>query len=239
MTMFLDQIRIITTTTTTTTQNQQPHNSNDDIIPLPEQIALIRDHISQPPPFSTLDPVKNLNVNKYDRQISTSPQHVFGEKLSQGQQNTRVPLPTNKWYENLILMPNQQIEPSDENNAYTVPYFVKTNGPIAGIKLASTRRLGMEKVVQVTYVDHHSLTLGAALPFDYDSNSDSISNTGLDSNSNSGSGIGSGNHMNFENVMSKRYEVINDDINCNDNDQQHEHEHEHEHYNKYENVQKE
>ena len=130
-----------------------------------EQVALLRDHLSLPPPFSTLDPVTNLNLKPYLRSKGSSPGQVFGERLEKGQNESRSPLPTNAWYQDMILMSDGQTEPSDEQRVYTVPYVVKTNGPVAGIKLCSTRILALDRVVQITYVDTHGLTLGAAENF--------------------------------------------------------------------------
>ena len=65
----------------------------------------------------------------------------------------------------MLLIPDQQTGPNDSNRVYTVPYLINAIGPIPGIKICATRLLGMEKVVQVTFIDHHGITLGAAKPF--------------------------------------------------------------------------
>lgn len=131
-----------------------------------EQLALLRDHESVAPPFSTYHPVKDLNVLPFDRPKFSTPGKVFGEELHKGQRETGHALPTNKWYENMFLLADQQIAPDDSNRVYTVPYVISANGPVPGIKLQSTRLLGMDRVVQVTFVDHHGITLGAAESFD-------------------------------------------------------------------------
>lgn len=126
-----------------------------------EVIALIRDQKKTPPPFSTRDPVADLKIYGYDHRPKFSkPGHVFGP-LYKGQKQTGLPLPTNKWYENMVLLPDGQ-DPSNENNAYTVPYLVNAIGPIPGIKLHATRLLAMNKIVQVTFIDGHGMTLGTA-----------------------------------------------------------------------------
>lgn len=155
--------------------NEESMESNGAILPR-EQVALLRDHLSVPPPFSTLDPVSDLKVYPYKRSSFSTPGTVFGDKLQKGQSETGIPLPTNKWYENMVLISDSQLAPNDDNRVYTVPYVVSANGPVPGIKLSSTRLLGMEKVVQVTFVDHHGLTLGAAESFSTSSN-DSFGNT--------------------------------------------------------------
>lgn len=140
-------------------------NSRQDAVLPKEQDALLRDHRSAAPPFSTLDPVNDLKVYPYRRPKPTTPGIVFGEKLHKGQSETGIPLPTNNWYENMVLMSDEQIAPNSDNRIYSVPYVVSGDGPVSGIKLGSTRLLGMEKVVQVTYIDDHGLTLGAAESF--------------------------------------------------------------------------
>jgi hypothetical protein len=81
--------------------------------------------------------------------------------LAEGQKVTGRPLPTNKWYQNMLLVPDGN-DPMDNHRAYTVPYLIHAVGPVPGIKLHATRLLAMEKIVQVTFVDTHGLTLGAA-----------------------------------------------------------------------------
>ena len=124
----------------------------------PDILALTKDNVVLPQPFSTLDPVKDLNVFEYDRDGFSSPSDVFGV-LSEGQAKTRHPLPTNKWYENILLLKGS--DPSDDNRIYTVPYVISPAAPIPGIKLSASKVLGLDTVVQVTYVDQHSLTIGA------------------------------------------------------------------------------
>jgi hypothetical protein len=128
----------------------------------PDEIALIRDHTAAPPPFSTLDPVADLGIYDYDhRPDSSSPGKVFGE-LYKGQKYTGLPLPTNKWYENMVLVKDEN-DPTDEQRVYTVPYLINTIGPVPGIKLHGTRVLGMANIVQVVFIDQHGMTLGAEL----------------------------------------------------------------------------
>lgn len=129
-----------------------------------EQIALSRDRIYRPPPFSTKDPVGDLKLYSYNRPKISSPQKVFGE-LNKGQERTGFPLPTNAWYENMLLLTDEMTEPSADQHVYTIPYVISAIGPVPGIKLNPTRLLAMDKIVQVTFVDSHGLTLGAAGSF--------------------------------------------------------------------------
>ena len=126
------------------------------------ELALLHDNMVSPEPFSTLDPVRDLNLHLFSRDDSSSPQQgVFG-KLSEGVDRTKYPLPTNKWYENLLLVNDQDSEPSMNNRAYTVPYVVDAAGPISGIRLFGSRVLGMQRIVQVSIVNAHGLTIGSA-----------------------------------------------------------------------------
>jgi len=129
-----------------------------------EQFALRRDKAHRPRPFSTKNPVKDLEVHSFNRPDFSKPQKVFG-KLHKGQGSTGFSLPTNSWYENMILVKDEMAGPTMEQCAYTVPYFVNAVGPIPGLKINPTRLLAMDKVVQVTYIDDHGLTLGAAGSF--------------------------------------------------------------------------
>ncbi len=172
--------------------NNSISGREDEILPL-EQVALIRDHGAASQPFSTLNPVSDLKVFSFDRPKFSRPGKVFGKTLHMGQSETGHPLPSNSWYENMVLLADEQYEANLENRIYTVPYVVNADGPIPGIKLGSTRVLGMDRVVQITYVDQHGLTMGAAQSFD-------TSNDGT-----------------FGNVVQRRYEVFDEDI-ANDED---------------------
>jgi hypothetical protein len=131
-----------------------------------EQIALIRSREARAPPFSTLDPVNDIHLFSYDnRPEGSSPGTVFSD-YQKGQKETGMALPTNKWYENFILTPDGQ-EPNGDQRAYTIPYLINVIGPVPGIKIHATRLLAMEKIVQVSFVDTHGLTLGAAQSLEF------------------------------------------------------------------------
>lgn len=136
------------------------------LIPLPSEIDITSEFIFRPIPFSTTDPTA-LNVHAYDRAVSTAPGRVFGA-LHGGQYKTGVALPTNKWYENMINVPNEQSQPTDENRVYTVPYVINACGSIPGINVFGTRLLGMDRVIQVTFVDKFGMNLGASSPLSRD-----------------------------------------------------------------------
>lgn len=128
-----------------------------------EKKALLHSTTNPPKPFSELDPVSDLQLYPFVRPKWSRPSEVFGD-LQNDQIETEHPLPTNEWYQNLLLLSDGS-EPSGDNRVYTLPYVVDAAGPIAGIRLFETKLLGMDRVVQVTYVDFHGLTLGAT--YDY------------------------------------------------------------------------
>ena len=178
------------------TDEEDTETMTGDEIPPLEQALLLRDHQYAPPPFSTLDPVKDLSTLPYNRPNISAPGSVFGPKYQHGQRITHHPLPTNLWYENIILLNDEQKSPNNDNQVYTVPYVVSFNGLVSGIKLESTRLLGMEEIVQVTFVNTHGLTLGAAESFGR--NKDHGENRGVSD------GI-------FGNAVERRYIVMDDD----------------------------
>jgi len=113
-----------------------------------------------PRALSELDPVSDIQLYPFDRPKISKPPKLFG-KYHYGQVHTAQPLPTNQWYENMFLLTDGAGDPNENNRLYTIPYVIDTVGPIPGIRLFETRVLGMDKVVQVTYVNFHGLTLGA------------------------------------------------------------------------------
>jgi endo-1,3(4)-beta-glucanase len=126
-----------------------------------EQKQLLIDHNIMPLPFSTLHPVKDLQVLPYDnRPFFSNPGDVY-DGLKGGQKNTGHPLSTNKWYQDLLNLPDG-LTPTDEQRVYTVPYLINTVGPIPGIKLHATRIVPSDTIVQVSLVDSFGITLGAA-----------------------------------------------------------------------------
>lgn len=121
-------------------------------------LEVLHDHNDHNQPFSVLNPVSDIHLYAFERPQESRPSKLFG-KYHNGQVNTNQPLPTNQWYQNLFLLDNDAL--NDANRVYTIPYIIDTVGPIPGIRLFETRVLGMDKIVQVTYVNFHGLTLGA------------------------------------------------------------------------------
>jgi endoglucanase Acf2 len=81
---------------------------------------------SRSEPFSVVDPT-SLGLYSVERTWSSKPGKVFGKLL-----HTKFPLPTNSWYQNLLIggVGNRDTE----NKVFQVPYIIDTAGPIPGIR---------------------------------------------------------------------------------------------------------
>lgn len=107
------------------------------------------------PPFSTLDPVKDIGLYSLPRPHDSSPpESVLRDSRERA-------LPTNMWYQNLLLA---KTEPTSVHRAYPMPYVVDTVGPIPGLRAHPNHLVASTTVVQLSFVDSHGLTLGASLP---------------------------------------------------------------------------
>ena len=73
---------------------------------------------------------------------------------------TTVPLPTNAWYQNLLLGSVNDHHLTPANRAYTIPYLLDFVGPIPGVRVQIPRVLGSDTIVQLSAVESHGLTLG-------------------------------------------------------------------------------
>ena len=138
-------------------------NKDADAETLEEEIESI-DYSSHHPfknkkksiPFSTLDPVKDLKVPLVDSR-PFAPGKVFSRLSSK---NTSA-LPTNKWYQNMLLIPDDT-NPNSEHSVYTIPHVVDAMGPVPGIRIHASRVSGSDRSVQVVFDNGFGLTLGAA-----------------------------------------------------------------------------
>lgn len=138
----------------------------------------------EPPPrssslssFSLLDPVSHLGLNSHDRPMWSRPSAVFGptratsiEAVSATSSSsktsetiaTAVAKPTNAWYQNLLLVPDSDPDPSASNRVYSVPYLVDVVGPIPGVRVHPVEVTASTSVVRVEFVESQGLTLGVA-----------------------------------------------------------------------------
>ncbi len=98
---------------------------------------------SRASPFSTIDP-DSLGFIPMDRPDISKPGPIFGDLL-----NRKVPLPTNSWYENLLLgFQNNRAE----NKVFQVPYIIDTGGPIPGVRTHSCHVQANNRAVMVSVV---------------------------------------------------------------------------------------
>jgi len=109
--------------------------------------------VNERAPFSTLDPVKDLGLYPLSRPEASGPP----DSVLRGTQQHA--LPTNTWYQNLLMAKG---EPSDVHRAYPMPYVVDMVGPIPGLRAHPNHLDASTTVVQLSFVDSHGLTLGAA-----------------------------------------------------------------------------
>lgn len=112
--------------------------------------------VSSTGPFSTLDPVADLGFANYTRP-QAAPRAV---------QHHKGPLPTNAWYQNLILL--DEGPPTVNHRAYSMPYVVDAAGPIPGLRVHPNHVLGSTNVVQLNVVENLGLTVGVSGSVDVD-----------------------------------------------------------------------
>lgn len=112
-------------------------------------------------PFSTLHPVNDLGLAAFERPQETGPpRHRFLDRENNLQTGMKDPVPTNKWYQNLLMVNG---EPSNLHRAYSMPYLVDMVGAIPGIRVHSNRILASSQVLQLTFNEDFGMTLGSAV----------------------------------------------------------------------------
>jgi len=115
---------------------------------------------ADPSPFSLLDPVKDLHLASFDRPEATKPPKDLFANLDQNVKKPHHPLPTNAWYQNLLLLRD---EPTNLHRVYSTPYLLDVVGHIPGLRMHRTRVLSSDLVLQLTFNEQNGLTLGAAV----------------------------------------------------------------------------
>jgi len=108
------------------------------------------------PPFSVLDPVRDMDRYDYDRPESSVPSARLDPLIDQ---NKRA-LPTNAWYQNMLRLDADE-EPSIDHRVYTVPYMIDAAGDFAGIRAHATRLETTPLQVGLNIDEPYGLTLGA------------------------------------------------------------------------------
>eukprot|EP00586_Coscinodiscus_wailesii_P005383 CAMPEP_0172487124 /NCGR_PEP_ID=MMETSP1066-20121228/16032_1 /TAXON_ID=671091 /ORGANISM="Coscinodiscus wailesii, Strain CCMP2513" /LENGTH=1237 /DNA_ID=CAMNT_0013253525 /DNA_START=99 /DNA_END=3809 /DNA_ORIENTATION=- len=112
-----------------------------------------------PPPLSTTPP-QTLSLPSLTRTSSSSLPSAYFSSLRSGAAKTGKPLPTNAWYQNLLLGDDAPL-PTMNNRAYTIPYIVDFVGPVPGVRVhAPNLDMGGDLVVQMSFVERFGLTVG-------------------------------------------------------------------------------
>eukprot|EP00980_Cylindrotheca_fusiformis_P009670 scaffold2141_cov120-Cylindrotheca_fusiformis.AAC.5 len=114
---------------------------------------------SDPMPFSKKHPVRDLGLIGFSRPPETSPPEGLFRQMSNSTSEAKsFSLPTNAWYQNLLLLWG---EPSNLHRAYVLPYVVDFVGPIQGLSIHPNYLVASDRVVQLTFNEVCGLTLGA------------------------------------------------------------------------------
>jgi hypothetical protein len=106
-------------------------------------------------PFSTKDPVNDIGLYEFDRPKDSKPP----KSLQQNDRKTRA-LPTNSWYQNLIMVDG---EPSPLHRVYSIPYLIDAAGSIPGLRFFANHIMASTSIVQVYSVEEYGLVLGAGI----------------------------------------------------------------------------
>jgi hypothetical protein len=125
-------------------------------------------------PFSLLDPVSDLGLPEVTRFEGASPDwsylgRAFPFNMKHGSKhddedngiadNRRRAIPTNSWYQNLLLAHGQ---PSNLQRAYPSPYLVDVVGMIPGLRIHATHVNSNSMVMQLSFNEDYGLVVGAA-----------------------------------------------------------------------------
>lgn len=112
-------------------------------------------------PFSYLDPVLDLDLPNVARPEGSKPAARLAPLRAS---NPDQALPTNAWYQNLLLLHDDET-PTGDHRAYTMPYIVDVVGAIPGMRVhRSTVEASADQVI-VSVDEPAALTLGAAVDF--------------------------------------------------------------------------
>lgn len=117
---------------------------------------------SEPIPFSFYDPVDDLGLASFDRpKASAPPPHLFLDPFEIGNESLEMhrTYPTNAWYQNLLMVDG---EPSNLHRAYSMPYLLDMVGLLPGIQIHPNHILASSDVLQLSFNEQFSLTIGAA-----------------------------------------------------------------------------
>jgi hypothetical protein len=103
--------------------------------------------------FSTQHPVRDLGLTEHVRDKSSSPYRVLTHSNEHRQH-----YPTNAWYQNMLLVPD---EPDLVHRVYSIPYVLDVVGPIPGIRVHPNHIEASTSVIQLSIIEAYGLTVGA------------------------------------------------------------------------------
>ena len=128
---------------------------------------------SDPAPFSLKSPAE-LGIDDVIRSMDTRPGKVFGtlrreDSPSYAFNDARfdaetIPkpaMPTNAWYQSLLVGSVNEGHLGPSNRVYTIPYILDFIGPINGVRLQFPHLIAGDTIVQMSTVARHGLTLGS------------------------------------------------------------------------------
>ena len=127
---------------------------NEDVGDLPKDLH------THPKPLSRHHPVTDLGLMAVERPVETGPPKELFRHHPARQNGRRDALPTNAWYQNMLLLDDGQ-EPTNVHRAYASPYIFDVVGSVPGLRLSPNRIDSGNMVMQLALNDQHGMTLGA------------------------------------------------------------------------------
>lgn len=121
---------------------------------------------ADPEPVSYMSP-DDLGLPCHSRSLDSSPGDVFGAwrngpaTNSTGKATDGPAMPTNAWYQNLLIGSVSDGQLALANRAYTIPYIVDFVGPVPGVRVHFPNLWASDTIVQMNTVEKHGLTVGA------------------------------------------------------------------------------
>lgn len=105
---------------------------------------------SKSEPFSTIDPT-SIGILSIDRPASSKPGPILSNLIGEDpfSHAPDTPLPTNTWYQNLILG-NSNNDP--ENKIFQIPYIIDAAGYIAGLRTHPCHLQANDRMVMVSFL---------------------------------------------------------------------------------------
>ena len=138
------------TTTQPNTPSPEDENSRNPALSNLKEAYTVNSH----PVLSNAHP-ESIGYPTFMRWAGT-PGAAYGTYLAQGVNTTGISIPTNRWYQNILLG-----GPKDEfGSIYTIPYIVDTAGSIPGLRIQYPNLQASTSIVQMIFNANFGLTLG-------------------------------------------------------------------------------